>query len=154
MEMQDLRIRATLDCNPGIQHEQKMLKITKGADAYLTYNLSKKCYMPDQAIDKIEQITFIFKYNKYFVAYDMFDGELIDEHFSSYEDLAGNTYVLFHFSSDDTKELPVTDIDDGLLFEVVIKFDTDSGGYLTSDSTIIEDQQPILVVDSLYSQFK
>ena len=118
MRMQDLRIRATLDCFPGIQSEHKMFKITKGADAVLTYNLSKSCGV--SSIEKIDQLTFIFKYNKYFVAYDMFDGELIDEHFSTLSK-DDDIYVLFHFSSEETKELPVTEIDDGLLFEVVIK---------------------------------
>ena len=150
MEMQNLRIRATLDCTPGIQQEQKMFKITKGADAVLTYNLSKNGI---PSIDKIDQLTFIFKYNKYFEAYDMFDGELIDEHFSTIRK-DDDICVLFHFSSEETMGLPVTEIDDGLLFEVVIKFEADGNPYLPGESTIIDDQQPILVVDSLYSQFE
>ena len=72
----------------------------------------------------------------------MFDGELIDEHFSTLSK-DDDIYVLFHFSSEETKELPVTEIDDGLLFEVVIKFGEGGNPYISGESTIIEDQQPI-----------
>ena len=74
---------------------------------------------------------------------------MLDEHFY----LLDNT-LTFKMFPEETKNLTLTTPKNYMKFEVVFRLDTDSSeadGY--RDSIIIEPQQPIAVVDSIYSHF-
>ena len=67
--MNNMKIRATLDCVPGFIPAPEHYKIIRGASAYLTYNVSNKSF----SADMIEQIIFTFKQGNKLTSYNMFD---------------------------------------------------------------------------------
>ena len=80
---------------------------------------------------------------------------MLDEHFCHEIVDEDHEYISFILSSEETKKFKPTGMDPTMLFEVTIKFNTDTWTDLTfRDSVIVEPQHPIAVVDSLYSQIK
>lgn len=91
-----------------------------------------------------------------FVAVDGEDYErsntwwFLDDHFTPSEKL-----ICFRLSSEETLALALTTPYSPMLLEVVIRADTDDiSDTHYRDSTIIESQPPVMVVDSLYSQMQ
>lgn len=156
MNKDNFKIRATIDCSPLAPFEPRMYKIIKGASASLTFNLSKKCYLSEISIeDQLNQVQFILKYGKFSRVY-IYNGnedsqESVPEEDYAFElitDAEGNCALVLYLGSNETKCFPETTYDDGLRFEVVIKADGKAG----IERTIIEEQMPIIVTDSLYNQ--
>jgi hypothetical protein len=127
----------------------KMIYITRGASAQLTYPLFDKVFK----VEDIEQITFIFKQGRDVWSYPMFEGlELgtvsVNPRFHLLE-LEDDSAIIFNLYSEDTKQFkPGINIE----YEIAIKLNTDSSAFVgKQDSIIIEPQHPIAIVDSLYS---
>lgn len=125
----------------------KMIYITRGASAQLTYPVFDKVFR----LEDIEQITFIFKQGKTLYQYSMYSNGDLDSHFYV---LNSEEYeaIVFNLSSEDTEQFkPNINIE----YEIAIKLNTDSSAFVgKEDSIIIEPQHPIAVVDSLYSSLQ
>ena len=144
-----MSLYATLHTTPTNScHEHEMLYITRGASATLSYSLFNKVF----EYSDIEQFTIILKQDRTFYGYSMFDlsgdEKKLNPHFYL-DDTTDYAAIIFNLDSQETIQFkPNVDIE----YEVVIKLDTDRFASLGGkDSTIIEPQHPIAVIDSLYS---
>lgn len=138
---------------------KEVVTIIRGASATLNFDLFPKIY----SFEDIEQVSFIFKQGKKLTKFDCFVYDNapdrndvswdFDKHFS-WEKGEGYSYLTFVLTEEETKDLFTASRKAGpVLFEVVVKLDTDQFETLKNiDSTIIEPQEPLGVVDSLYSE--
>lgn len=138
--MEDYRIRATLGVKPEYYSPERpeMLYITRGATEPIAYNVGDLVYY--QVAD-LDQLTFVFKQGKTFYAFDMYDeaGNL-DPHFE-----INDEQITFWLSSEDTNKFKPTKAGNLVKFEISATVD---------GKILIEPQLPIVVVDSLLSQYE
>ncbi len=140
--MEDYRIRATLGVKPENYSPERpeMLYITRGATEPITYNVGDLVYY--QVAD-LEQLTFMFKQGKTFYRFDMYDESgAQDSHFEIEDEK-----ITFWLHSDDTNRFKPTKSGNLVKFEVIATMKE-------SGAVIIEPQLPIIVVDSLISQYE
>ena len=122
--------------------------IVKGATAILSYSLSNGQYLVDYDSDgnlDFRQFTLALRQPSGFEwTYEYYaeDGS-IDSHFS-YDELTKT--IDFTLTGEETGELQDADIDAPMEWEIAIE--TRDG------STIVEEQRPIVVLDSIYNRTK
>lgn len=127
-------------------------EITRGSSAEIIFDFNKFSYLLDtkNPFKYIEQVTFLFK-QKYDVTYfEMLDeNKELNQNFGFDQD---DFYISLILSPETTSQFKVTKVGMPMEFEIVIKLNTDEILEQKIDTTIIEKQLPILVVDSIYSQ--
>lgn len=127
-------------------------EITKGSSAEIIFDFNKFSYLLNKKdpFKYIEQVTFLFK-QKYDVTYF----EMLDENKNLTSNFGFDTddfYISCILDPETTSQFKVTKEGEPMEFEIAIKVNTDEILEQKIDTTIIEKQLPILVVDSIYSQ--
>jgi hypothetical protein len=127
-------------------------EITKGSSAEIIFDFNKFSYLLNKKdpFKYIEQVTFLFK-QKYDVTYF----EMLDENKNLTSNFGFDTddfYISCILDPETTSQFKVTKEGEPMEFEIAIKVNTDEILEQRVDTTIIEKQLPILVVDSIYSQ--
>ena len=145
-----MSIHATLHTAPTSRLVHEMIYITRGASAELVYPLYNKVF----SFKDIEQLTVTFKQGKTFSWFTMIEKDTegkdvkLDSHFYHLDSTEYDA-IIFNLDATETKQFKAGTL---VEYEIAIKLNTDSfaacGG---NDSTIIEPQHPIQVVDSLFS---
>lgn len=154
--MNNLNINTFISCEPKDQvySVQPVTLITRGASHSFVFDLSTKAY----TFDQIEQLIFIFgdqeKIVKSFSMYkeEPLHGETCDlEARFSHTSLGSQDCITFVLSAEDTAAFEVTDTENWLSCEVVIKIDGDDFSDVSRPTTTIIEKQPAIgVIDSLY----
>ena len=127
-------------------------KITRGSSAEIIFDFNKFSYLLNKKdpFKYIEQIIFLFKQKYDITSFEMFDEnkELTQNFGFDLDDF----YISCILDPETTSQFKVTKVDEPMEFEIVIKLNTDKILEQKIDTTIIEPQLPIIVVDSIYSQ--
>ena len=146
--MGNINIKTTLDVRPphGCCCGKGFKTITRGATAILSINLALTDYAVDFDGDgnlDFKQLTVVFKQpNGSIGSYEYYDDDgNVDSHFE-YDKLTES--IDLTFSAAETAEMQEADIDSPLLWEIMI--------VTKDDYSIIQPQQPILVLNSIYNQ--
>ena len=127
-------------------------KITRGSSAEIIFDFNKFSYLLNKKdpFKYIEQVIFLFK-QKYDITYF----EMLDENKELNQNFGfdlDDFYISCILDPETTSKFKVTKVDEPMEFEIVIKLNTDEVLEQKVDTTIVEPQLPIIVVDSIYSQ--
>lgn len=145
----NMSLESIHDCNTISPYTTK---ITRGSSAEIIFDFNKFSYLLNKKdpFKYIEQVIFLFK-QKYDITYfEMFDeNKELNKNFGFDLD---DFYISCILDPETTSQFKVTKIDEPMEFEIVIKLNTDEVLEQKIDTTIIEPQLPIIVVDSIYSQ--
>ena len=145
----NMSLESIYDCNTVCHYTTK---ITRGSSAEIIFDFNKFSYLlnKEDPFKYIEQVIFLFK-QKYDVTYfEMFDeNKELNKNFGFDLD---DFYISCILDPETTSQFKVTKVDEPMEFEIVIKLNTDEVLEQKIDTTIIEPQLPIIVVDSIYSQ--
>ena len=150
-----MRIFTNMSLEPTCRPEPKsqyFTEITRGSSAEIIFDFSKFSYLSNKKdpFKYIEQIIFLFK-QKYDVTYF----EMLDENKKLNPNFGFDVddfYISCILDPETTSQFKVTKQGSPMEFEIVIKLNTDEILEQKVDTTIIEKQLPITVVDSIYSQ--
>lgn len=180
--MSNYHIHTKLNLHPSTNcHCKDSFIVTKGASADFILSFEDYSYLKPSEGEAwytyIEQVTFIFKQpGKSAEAFNLFavydeetgkwiptrksdqdygenEGPSIDPHFA-YD--ADNECISLLVSADETAEWDVTEDGEEVKFEIAIDTDTYSDRSIigqNTDSIIIEKQDSVIVVDSLYREW-
>lgn len=126
--------------------------ITRGATAELVFDLNKFSYLldKDEPFKYLDQVTFLLQHGRTIYYYKVFNDDKTLAPNCSWDPIL--SYLSYLIPAEDTKNFKLASEDNPMQFEIVIKANTEILLDQKIDSTIIEKQLPILVVDSIYSK--
>lgn len=127
-------------------------EITRGSSAEIIFDFNKFSYLLNKKdpFKYIEQVIFLFKQRYDITYFEMLDADKkLNPNFGFDLD---DFYVSCILDPETTSQFKVTKDGAPMEFEIVIKLNTDEILEQKVDTTIIEKQLPIIVVDSIYSQ--